>query len=616
MSTSTENDLRRKILQLTARLSEYERLLSRQTPIWTSLKHSDASYQVIFENTGTGAFVKEADMTISRVNSQFEQLTGYSKTDIEGRMKWTDFFLEEDHDRLIRYHADRRTASGGAPQELECRIRDSRNTIKHVYLTLDLIPGTQQSIGTFMDITPIKRAEAEIREGKAFLSAIVEGFDGMIYVVSGDFTIQYVNELLCRRVGRNALGQPCFKVLHKRSTACPFCVREQVMAGETVRFEIKNPRDNRWYYSINSPIHHVDRSISMLAMVTDIQTRKMAELSLKQNEHQLRHQNQLLRSTMTERNKFGNIVGKSHPMQEVYEQIINAAATDATVVVYGEPGTGKELVAHAIHDMSRRHRERFVPVHCGAIQDNLIESEFFGYTKGAFSGASSDKQGYVDFAHQGTLFMDEIGEISPHMQVKLLRVIEGGGYTPVGSNQVKHSDIRIIAATNRNMQERMESNMMRKDFFYRIHILPIYLPPLRQRKDDLPLLIDHFMRLYGGKKNLLPLSQRQIDKLVDHDWPGNVRELQNVIIRYCHSQKIELMDSLHAPFEAAMNEADASGTGKNLRTILENVEKRLIERALDDYHWHRSKVARHLGVDRKTLFTKMKRYGLNQSPKR
>jgi len=611
MDLDLELDLRRQLYGLKIKISEYERLLHHREPGWKSLKQSDASYRVIFENTGTGAFVKEADMTISKVNSEFERLSGYSKTDIEGTMKWTDFFLEEDHDRLAGYHADRRTANRDAPRELECRIKDSRGAIKHVYLTLDLIPGTRKSIGTLMDITKLKQAEAQIRESKAFLAAIVESFDGLIYVVSQDLKIQYLNETLLEKVGHSAMGKPCYEVLHHRAKSCPFCVHEQVFNGETVRFEIKNPNDDRWYYSVNSPIHHVDRSISLLAMVTDIQARKTAELSLKENESQLRRQNRLLRSTMTERNKFGGLVGKSEPMQEVYEQILNAAATDATVVIYGEPGTGKELVARAVHDMSLRNQEQFVPVHCGAIPENLIESEFFGYKKGAFSGAGSDKQGYVDFARKGTLFMDEIGEISPHMQVKLLRVIEGGGYTPVGGNRVKHSDIRIIAATNRDMLERMEKQLMRKDFFYRIHILPIYMPPLRNRKEDLPLLIDHFLMLYGGKKNLPPITDQSMERLLGHDWPGNVRELQNVMIRYCHSQKIELMETLKSPFEAPVaGDIPLTSDSGTLRTMMDAYEKKVIETVLQRNQWHRSHAARLLGIDRKTLFTKMKRHGL------
>ena len=161
-----------------SKIDEYERLLYHHEPEWDALRHSDASYRAMFENTGTGAFVKEADMTISKVNAQFERLTGYAKSKIEGRMKWTDFFAEEDHERLITYHANRRSGKGNVPRELPCRIKDSQGSVKHVYLTLDLIPGTQKTIGTFMDITPLKQAEAENIESKALMSAIVESVDG------------------------------------------------------------------------------------------------------------------------------------------------------------------------------------------------------------------------------------------------------------------------------------------------------------------------------------------------------------------------------------------------------------------------------------------------------
>ena len=181
---------------------------------------------------------------------------------------------------------------------------------------------------------------------------------------------------------------------------------------------------------------------------------------LRESQDHLRQENLRLKESIAERRQFGDIVGQSRVMQAVYVQIEEAAATDASVVIYGEPGTGKELVAHAIHERSKRGKKRFVPVHCGAIPENLIESEFFGYRKGAFSGATSDRSGYIEYADKGTLFLDEIGEISHHMQVKLLRVLEGGGYTPVGGNQAAHADLRIISATNRDLSERIAAGAM------------------------------------------------------------------------------------------------------------------------------------------------------------
>lgn len=318
------------------------------------------------------------------------------------------------------------------------------------------------------------------------------------------------------------------------------------------------------------------------------------------------------------RKKFGNIVGQSPAMLQVYEHIRNAGATDATVVLYGEPGTGKELVAQAIHDMSERHHHRFVPVHCGAIPENLIESEFFGYKKGAFTGAISDKAGYLEFADGGTMFLDEVGDISLHMQVKLLRVIEGGGYTPVGSNRVENTNVRIIAATNRDLKLLVKNGVIREDFFYRVHILPIHLPPLRDRQEDLPLLVDYFLQRYSGKRKVPPLTRKLMEKLYHHHWPGNVRELQNVIVRYCNQKTIDLTGAASRP-EAPPDQMSfpnsESDSVKDLNTMLATYEKLLILTTLNQYQWHRQRVAKVLNIDRKTLFNKMKRYGLVSPPK-
>ena len=392
---------------------------------------------------------------------------------------------------------------------------------------------------------------------------------------------------------------------------------DQVRLGQMVKFEVKNSKDHHWYSSMNAPIRHVDGSISLLAMITDITDQKSAEHALRESETHLLQENILLRTRIKQRKNFGKIVGQSPAMQQVYEHILNAGATDATVVLYGEPGTGKELVAHAIHDMSERRNKRFVPVHCGAIPENLIESEFFGYKKGAFTGAIADKSGYLDFADGGTMFLDEVGDISLHMQVKLLRVIEGGGYTPVGSSHAETSDVRIIAATNKDLKLLVKNGVMREDFFYRVHILPIHLPPLRERKEDLSLLIDHFMRLYAGKRKVPPLTRKLMEKLYHYDWPGNVRELQNVIVRYCNQKKIDLAGAAanpEAPPDQMSFPSKDSATMKDLGTMLATYEKLLILTTLNQFQWHRQRAAKALNVDRKTLFNKMKRYGLATPP--
>lgn len=245
----------------------------------------------------------------------------------------------------------------------------------------------------------------------------------------------------------------------------------------------------------------------------------------------IRQENKELRERLKARCS-GDIVGNSPQITAVFDLIAKAAAVDDNVVVYGESGTGKELAARAIHDGSSRYQQPFVAVNCGAIPESLFESELFGYKKGAFTGATADKKGYLDQADGGTLFLDELGEISLMGQVKLLRAIEHGGFTPVGGAQIHRPDVRIIAATNRDLLERVNEGAMRRDFYYRIHVIPIHLPPLRERKADIPLLVEHFLKAYPSNKRFEYMDSEMLHAFMLYDWPGNVRELQNVLYQY------------------------------------------------------------------------------------
>lgn len=464
--------------------------------------------------------------------------------------------------------------------------------------------------------TQQKQIYDDILNPNPIVTSIMKAFEGLIYIVSSDYNIIYNNTEEFSLQHLNFKKEKCYTILHNRKKPCPFCVMDQVQQNQTVRFEIKNPGDNRWYHSINAPVHHSDGSLSMLAMITDVNNSKLAERFLENREMQFQTKNVFLRPDILERSKFGSIVGKTRAMQKIYKEILNAAATDAGIIIYGEPGTGKELVARVIHDMSKRRKNRFVPVHCGAIPEQLFESEFFGYAKGAFSGADTNRQGYLDFAEKGTLFLDEIGEISPHMQVKLLRSIEGGGHTPVGSNQVKSSDFRIIAATNRDLKQLVDKGIMRKDFFYRIHIIPIRLPPLRDRREDIPLLSDYFLEQYfDGDGSLLPVSEKFYDTLMEYDWPGNIRELQNAIIRYCATRSLSFIKTRISELnklkeKKSFSIKNSENVHKTLKDHISDLEKKIIKETLEKKHWNISKTAALLNIDRKTLASRIKLYGL------
>jgi transcriptional regulator with PAS, ATPase and Fis domain len=247
-------------------------------------------------------------------------------------------------------------------------------------------------------------------------------------------------------------------------------------------------------------------------------------------------------------------------------------------------------------------------VNCGAIPEHLLESEFFGHRKGAFTGAGADTHGYLDVADGGSLFLDEVAELSPDMQVKLLRAIEGGGYFPVGDRRPRHSDFRVIAATNRNLRAMVKTGRVREDFFFRIHIIPITLPPLRDRREDIPLLVDHYLRQFTGAANVPRLPGKVLESLYNYDWPGNIRELQNVLRRYLAIKRLDFIDAApEAPLAAAAEPLDPEG---GLADVMNRFERGVIEKCLEQHHWHRGKTASALRIDRKTLFTKMRTYGL------
>ncbi len=463
-----------------------------------------------------------------------------------------------------------------------------------------------------------EKTAGALKQSEARLEEIVSLFEGFIYTCDQHFQLEFVNRKLADVVGDEVVGRPCHQALYGRKEPCPWCRHGEVFSGEAQRTEFYNEKDGRWYDAVQSPLFSSEGQAHRLqAMVLDITDRKATEDWLRQREAQLAAKNRRLKSTLRTASRFGNIVGRSRPMQEVYENILKAAESNAHVIIYGESGTGKELVAKTIHDLSDRGSEKFITVHCGAIPDTLIESEFFGYCKGAFTGAQQDKPGYLDAANGGTLFMDEVGELNLTMQVKLLRAIEGGGYTPIGSSIIRQSDIRIVAATNRNLRESLAKGTFRKDFYYRIHILPITLPALRSRKEDIPLLVNHFISDFPHGDKLPTVPQHIITAMQRYDWPGNVRELQNTVQRYITLGEIDFLDLPHSRPEASVSPAsppaqplEPEGPPLPLNDAVIAFEKSYILRLLEENQWHRTRVAKILGIDRRTLFRKMKSCGL------
>lgn len=335
-------------------------------------------------------------------------------------------------------------------------------------------------------------------------------------------------------------------------------------------------------------------------LVTDVTDQKMVEIELEE-------ENTRLKSSMGQRFRLEQLIGKSDVMQNVYDLIIKLASNDSSVAITGESGTGKELAAHAIHALSARNQNPLIPVNCGAIPENLLEREFFGHSKGSFSGAMTDKPGYLNLANGGTLFLDEVGEISLNFQTKLLRGLDGIGYTPIGGRFPIKSDFRLITATNRDLKELVRQGKMREDFFYRINVIPLEMPPLRKRSNDIPLLIEHFLKdsPNSGLINDIPHPLRM--QLETYAWPGNVRELKNVIDRYLTLGELQFADVLRATAGDIPEEKDPE-EGRGLLQSMDTHERKLIIAALTRCRWKKGETASFLGITMRTLQRKLKKY--------
>ena len=395
-------------------------------------------------------------------------------------------------------------------------------------------------------------------------------------------------------LGRNALdlltkdSQAVAAPKIRTDTAQPYEIQGRKKDGTLTLLEIQV-----------KTIHYQGRALQVLAL-RDILSWKRLE-----------QENLSLKASLSTLDQFGEFIGKSPAMQKVYARIVSAAATDDTVIIYGETGTGKELAARTIFQSSAQHARSFVPVNCGALQETLFESQFFGYRKGACTGAERDTPGYLDQAQGGMLFLDEVGELTLTMQAKLLRVLQDREYTPVGATTSRTADVRIIAATNRELRKLVREGKVREDFFHRLHVIALDIPPLRFHKEDIPLLIPHFLEQYAPSGGAAPaaIPTEIVQRLLAYDWPGNVRELFNELRRYLATGEIELAggplataaDLMHAPF---LQE------GLSLNQVMEAFEKFYLTRVLQQCAGHRGQVADQLGIDRKTLYTKLKRYNI------
>lgn len=568
-------------------------------------------------------------------NENAEKIGGYTPEEAK-EIKLKDIFIGNDY--IIIENAIKEVFHTGEGSTEATVVTKNGERIPYYFTGAStVIEGKPYLLGIGIDISPFKDAQESLIESESLYRTFAERItEGVALICKGE--IVFANNKFASILGfldaTEIIGQNSMTFMSKDFETYFKEFFDFIEGGISkerffhARWLKKN--DHEIWVEGKGNLFQWKGNPTVLLTARDITDTKMKEISMQEETAYLRRENVTLRSSIKDRYRFGDIIGKSVAIQEIYERSLNAAATNANVIIYGESGTGKELVAKAIHRLSNRSQNSFVPVNCAAIPENLIESEFFGYKKGAFTGANSDKQGYLDKANGGTLFLDEVGELGLNIQAKLLRAIEGGGYTPVGSNIVKHSDFRILAATNKNLMEYTKKGLIREDFFYRIHIIPIQIPPLRQRMEDIPLLVEHFIRLNSPDKKVVSVPGKVLEALQKYDWPGNVRELHNVIQRYLMVNKIEFLAPLKKSlletknngqvifndiesdhgFREKPENTERSPIIKELSDYKEDSEKAAILEALNQNRWNKGKTAEILNISRKTLHRKMQRFGL------
>ncbi len=340
------------------------------------------------------------------------------------------------------------------------------------------------------------------------------------------------------------------------------------------------------------------------------------ELRLKRAFEQIRltRENIRLRSQLASQYRFDNIVGKSPQMQKIFELVEVVADSKATILITGESGTGKELIAKAIHYNSPRKEGPFIRINCAGLPEGLVESELFGHEKGAFTGAIRKSRGRFELADGGTLLLDEVSEISAALQAKLLRVLQEREFERVGSGQTIQVDVRIISTSNRDLREQIEKGKFREDLFYRLNVIPMHIAPLRERKEDIPILAEHFLKKYNleNKRSIEGISQKIYEMFMEYPWPGNVRELENYIERAVVTSKGKVLAPSDFPKEIAFGKADFASEAIGVGCSIHEAEKKLILKTLETEGGNRTKAAEILGISTRTLRNKLQEYGLKE----
>jgi PAS domain S-box-containing protein len=431
---------------------------------------------------------------------------------------------------------------------------------------------------------------------------ILESVSDGVFTVDSQWRITFFNRAAEEITGisrKEALGKPCFEVFHGSMCQVGCALRQTLKSGL--------PVVGRDSVIVNAQGRRVPVSVST-ALVRDANNQIIGGVETFRDFSVVEELRRELRGDVD----VGNMVSRSAAMKKIFEILPQiAAASDSTVLIRGETGTGKELVARAIHSTSPRRPKPFVAVNCGALPDTLLESELFGYKAGAFTGATSEKPGRFAVADGGTIFLDEIGDVTPALQIRLLRVLQDKTFEPLGSSKTVTVDVRIIAATNKDLTSLVRNEVFRQDLFYRLNVVSLFLPPLRERKEDIPLLVEYFIDRFrrARGRNITGVDQEALSLLMSHDYPGNIRELENIIEYAFVICPGHLILPRHLPEELFSRLPKGPALGR-LDSTMKTVEAQILIQALRQNHFNRQLAAQQLGMHKSTFFKKVKALGI------
>ena len=580
--------------------------MSRKTiPTETNILHEQ--FSLLLENLGIGVFTVDVERRITSFNETVQRLTGLKEDEVIGKKCYEVFFSDLCHGQCIYSEA---VKASGKPLAFDMEIQDESGGRRHITKLVSPILSSDGEVTGCIEILQDSSAYSDLLDRISYdehrLKLILDNLDIGVFTVNRGGYITSFNSMAETTTGyqrQEIVGQH-----HAKLTGCDrpgetCSLGESISSGKTLANLHRRlfTKDGR-----NLPIRANFMALRNEAGETIGGLETFQDLSLIQQ----------LNRAISNKYTFADMIGKDGVMQQIFEILPVVAESEANVLVEGPTGTGKDLLAKIIHNASRRKDKPFVKVNCAALPDNLLESEMFGYVKGAFTGADRDKPGRFQEAEGGSIFLDEIGDLPLPLQAKLLRVLEDKEFYPLGGRELCRVDVRIIAATNQIVEKLVREKRFREDLFYRLNVMRLELPPLKERRGDLPLLIRNFLKKYNATKGaaVSRIDEDAMEILLNYQYPGNIRELENIIEHACVLCQGEVIERRHLPLYVQTSSGHRGGETIFRPDVVEardQRERELIVEVLKEHRWHRQKAAQALGMDRTTLWRKMKKYDIS-----